>query len=275
MKRIALSALAAFLAIAIAAHAQENTSWGSIKTGQSEKGVVAKRANALVSQWKFNKGSGLIARDASRNRNHGTLVNGPIWSTDVPRPDDDDEGYSLFFDGADDYVSVPDAPSLEVSTMTLAAWVKAAVVSPEAVPRFLGKARIDGGSGYALGVNFGFPHLGLNDGLGNNCGVSAAEMLVAGQWTHVAGTYDASSGTMKIYVNGQLAGTGSCAITALQDSDEPLNIGREFAGALTGGDGRHFNGNLDDVRVYSTVLSASRIRALAAVDEDDDEDEDD
>lgn len=272
MKRIALSALAAFLAIAPAAHAQQNNSWGAIKAGEPEEGIASKRAAVQVSQWKFNKGAGLIARDASRNHNHGTLINGPIWSTDVPPSEDgDDDGYSLFFDGVDDYFSVPDAPSLEVSTMTLAAWVKAAVVSPDAFPRFLGKARIDGGSGYALGVNSGFPHLGLNDGL-NNCGVSAAEMLVAGQWTHVAGTYDASSGAMKIYVNGQLAGTGGCAITALQDSPEPLNIGREFAGALTDGDGRHFNGNLDEVRIYSNVLSASRIRALAAVDEDDEDD---
>jgi hypothetical protein len=267
MKHLALSALAAFLALAPAAQAQENASWGTIKAAEPQEGIAAKRAVVHVSQWKFNEGVGLFARDASRNRNHGTLVNGPIWSTDVPRPDDEDEGYSLSFDGVDDYVSVPDAPSLEVTAMTLTAWVKAAVVSTETVPRFLGKARIDGGSGYALGVNFGFPHLALNDGLGNNCGVSAAEMLVAGQWTHVAGTYDASSGTMKIYVNGQLSGTGGCAITALQDSDEPLNIGREFAGALTGGDGRHFNGNLDEVHIYANVLSAAKIQALASVDD--------
>jgi hypothetical protein len=229
---------------------------------------AASQGRAPVGQWKFNQGRGVLARDASRNRNDGTLVNGPVWSADTPCPDDDDGGFSLSFDGVDDYVNVPDAPSLELTAMTLSAWVKASVVDLSAVPRFLGKARIDGGSGYALGVNFGYPHFALNDGQGNNCGVSASQLLVANQWTHVAGTFDPSTGTMKIYVNGQLAGTESCPITALQDSDQPLNIGREFAGALTGGDGRYFKGNLDDVRIHNVVLSASKIQALAACDDD-------
>jgi len=33
----------------------------------------------LVGYWKLNDGSGLRARDASPNHNHGTLLNGPIW----------------------------------------------------------------------------------------------------------------------------------------------------------------------------------------------------
>ena len=236
---------------------------------------ITHASSGLVGRWKFNKGKGIIAKDSSRNHNDGTLINGPIWSTDTPSTDEDDDNpFSLFFDGVNDYVNVPDAPSLEVTTLTVAAWVKATVVSLSAVPRFLGKARIDGGSGYALGVNFGSPHLSLNDGQGNNCGVSADPMLVANQWTHVAGTYDSSTGTMKIYVNGQLEGTESCAITALQDSVQPLNIGREFAGAVTGGDGRYFHGKLDDVRIYNRVLSACKIRALAADPCEDDEDDD-
>jgi len=47
------------------------------------KGVSISRAG-LVGEWNMNKGTGDTAYDSSGNGNHGTLVNGPTWSTDTP-----------------------------------------------------------------------------------------------------------------------------------------------------------------------------------------------
>lgn len=57
-------------------------------------------------------GSGTTWFDISGNNNHGTLTSGPVFTSN---------GFS--FDGVDDYVSVPNLPSL-TSQYTLAAWVR-------------------------------------------------------------------------------------------------------------------------------------------------------
>tara|TARA_R110000824_G_scaffold5099_3_gene23748 strand:+ start:781 stop:1488 length:708 start_codon:yes stop_codon:yes gene_type:complete len=40
--------------------------------------------SGLEGYWKFNNGSGTLAHDSSGNRNTGTLVNSPTWTTDTP-----------------------------------------------------------------------------------------------------------------------------------------------------------------------------------------------
>lgn len=41
-------------------------------------------SSGVVGHWRFDEADGLVANDSSGNDNHGTLVNGPAWSTDVP-----------------------------------------------------------------------------------------------------------------------------------------------------------------------------------------------
>ena len=73
--------------------------------------------DGLISQWKFNEGGGITASDSARN-NPGTLINGPAWTTGII------DG-ALNFDGGDDYVSVPDSPSLDITeAITMEAWVR-------------------------------------------------------------------------------------------------------------------------------------------------------
>jgi Concanavalin A-like lectin/glucanases superfamily len=79
--------------------------------------------SGLIAAYSFDEGTGTTANDTSGQGNHGT-VSGAQW-TDSGR-----YGKALVFDGVDDWVTVNDAPSLDLSTaMTLEAWV-----SPTATP---------------------------------------------------------------------------------------------------------------------------------------------
>ena len=77
--------------------------------------------------------------------------------------------------------------------------------------------------------------------------------VVAGEWTHVAATYDGAA--MRLYVNGQASGslprTGSIA----QNAMVPAALG-----ATPQGD-RRFDGLIDEVRLYTMVLSPGEIEA--------------
>jgi MSHA biogenesis protein MshQ len=79
---------------------------------------------------------------------------------------------------------------------------------------------------------------------------------VQGQWQHVAGVYDGSA--MRVYVNGQLAGTVAKTGNIVARSPAmQLNIGRW---AMNSQNFRSFNGSLDEPRIYDVALTQAEIQ---------------
>ncbi|WP_433528935.1 LamG domain-containing protein [Micromonospora sp. CA-263727] len=81
--------------------------------------------------------------------------------------------------------------------------------------------------------------------------VNSTVPVVAGVWTHLAGVYDATSGTATIYVNGQ--SPVSAAATGMQawPNRQRIAIGRElWNGALIS----FWSGQIADVQLYDRVL---------------------
>jgi|GEM_PF-6870403 len=75
-----------------------------------------------------------------------------------------------------------------------------------------------------------------------------------GEWYHLVGTYDGATQTKRFYVNGSLMATAVDGVNP--NTARPLRIG---AGATEGGGNYWFNGLVDEVAVYDTVLSPDRI----------------
>jgi hypothetical protein len=195
----------------------------------------------------FWQGNG-DATDATGS-NDGALQNGAGFA-----PGLFDQAFS--FDGVDDFVNVPDSASLSLTTnFTLAAWIHPTNPSNGNIQGVVSKPRSFGSTGYVLGLFLnGAPYFGMNS-IGNCVAVGSAP-VAAGQWTHIAGTFGA--GTARVYVNGVLAGTAVCPFTRLQDSAEPLVLGRELATL-----GRYYRGLVDEVRVFDhSLLPTAEINGL-------------
>lgn len=80
-------------------------------------------------------------------------------------------------------------------------------------------------------------------------------------WTHLVGTFDASSGTIRIYVNGRLAGTATnhSAWNSATKAGSALVIGAKDRGGAVGA---RFAGGIADARVYQQALTADQVSWL-------------
>ena len=76
--------------------------------------------------------------------------------------------------------------------------------------------------------------------------------LPVATWSHLAATL--ANGSLRLYLNGNLAGTASVS-GRLPNANGPLR----FGGNSIWGD--YFAGQLDELRVYTRALSATEIQA--------------
>lgn len=201
-------------------------------------------ATGLVAAYSFNEGSGSSVADASGSGNTGA-ISGAIWITTGKF------GSALSFNGTSNWVTINDAPSLDLTTaITLEAWVHPAVtlngwrsllikeMAPEAAYELYANTDVNKPGGYVfVGGQYG--------------GAFGAFQLSANTWTHLTTTYDGT--TIKLYVNSNLVGAATRA-GAIATSSGPLRIGGSSMW------GEYFQGQIDEIRVYNRALSASEIQ---------------
>ena len=196
----------------------------------------------LVAAYGLNAGSGSSAADSSAAGNTGT-VSGATW-TAAGR-----YGSALSFDGINDWVTTPDANSLDLTNaMTLEAWVRPSALGSWRTVIF--KER-PGGVVYGLFANQGGSRPLGQVFIGSERNATGTSALPLNVWTHLATTYDGSF--VRLYVNGTLA--SSTAVTgAMAASTGVLHLGGNSVW------GEWFAGLIDEVRVYNRVRSAAEIQ---------------
>ncbi|MGO1055455.1 LamG-like jellyroll fold domain-containing protein [Crossiella sp. CA198] len=89
-------------------------------------------------------------------------------------------------------------------------------------------------------------------------GLKAKQKPVAGVWTHLAATFNATDRKMTIFVNGEHGGELTLP-TAPWHAGGPLVIGR---GKFKGNPVDHWPGAVDEVRTYSRALSAAELEGI-------------
>lgn len=156
----------------------------------------------------------------------------------------------LLFNGINGRVEIPHSSSLMVTTdFTIMCWVKALRRS---MHQYLITKRSDGGGtkGYSLLISSYDSFLGvMDDGSGAMVTESTTEVAV-NTWCHVS--YVRMNNTQGIYVDGKLEKTTNYTVGDISNT-EPLKIG------VRGDYINYLKGIIDEVRIYSRVLSNSEI----------------
>ena len=228
--------------------------------------------------WSFDETSGKKAHDDGSGTTDDVAYvfndaaykpdSDPLWSQGV-------KARSLLFDGYSTYIQRDGLQALTPSsTLSIQAWV---------APRSyewgdLGQASAivnqhdaDARSGYLLGMyRHGAWGLELGDGVAwHTLRAPKDAGLPTDGWSHVAATYDAASGVMRLYLNGtQVATKDIGAGTRIRAAEnQPLLIGRHNQAAVINGTFRanSWNGAIDELTVTDELLSPQQIADAAAV----------
>ena len=222
----------------------EKTQSGYITVSSSGGGGGGNNAG-LVGAYNFEEAGGTTVVDASDKGNTGTI-------SGATRTTQGRFGKALSFDGVNDWVTINDAASLDLTTsMTLEAWVYPTVNMTQWATVMLKEQ--PGGGLYELYANGDQSQPLTSVTVGGQYRVlSGGPWLLAYQWTHLAATYDGT--TQRLYVNGtQVAQRPQTGPT--QVSSRPLRLGGNSVW------GEFFKGRIDEVRVYNRALSTAAINA--------------
>ncbi len=207
-----------------------------------QKAKVASGVNntGLVGYWPFEEGYSTKTRDVSFNENEGT-ISGATWVTGKV-------GGALSFDGSSDVVDVGDAYGSGAPSLSVSLWMKSSQSSGNKT--LIGKYdNTVPGSSWMMWSSGTAIIFYTNPGSANLTGVANVFNDV---WHHVVVTYNGVTKT--IYVDGAL--DNSVAYSgALNSNTTSVKIGSSV------GIGDYL-GQIDDVRIYNRVLSASEVKAL-------------
>jgi hypothetical protein len=227
--------------------------------------------SGLVAYYPFDGN----AADESGNGNDGTVHGAALTDDRFGNAD-----RAFVFDGQGDYIDCGNGNSLRISgAMTICAWIRIDAFSggnQGIVAKWIGAVPSNERS-YGLVVeNQGHCHdqkashtiggafssdgscvAGGSDACSLTCG---DEQLPAGVWRFVAVTYDPGV-SIRLYVDGELAGSAFApdVVPSLFDNTANLLIGVQYSLQDAG---MHFDGAIDDVRIYDRALDGCEIEVL-------------
>jgi len=185
-------------------------------------------------------GASFMSKDAY---GHLCVVTGALWTAD-----------GRLFDGIDDYIEIPDAPSLDLTdAITIEVWIKP-ILESAAHGRYVAKS-----GAYYLGQHAadetmvrweisGFSPTVLN---------TATGIVIVDAFNHIVGTYNRLDGgnNRKIYVN---------AIEQASDAQTatiPTNANVIHLGNLnTIQNVQNYKGIISEVRIYNRALSPVEVQ---------------
>ncbi len=204
-------------------------------------------ADNPAAYWRHGESSGTNANDEVGTAD-GTYINAPTLGATGALSGDTDT--AVTFNGTDEYVTVPDSASLDLGdVLSIEAWFKRTSAADTAERMVIAK----GAGAYALTFNVSSDHKLAFANDNTAVIVRQTGTISDTNWHHVVVTKNGA--TVALYVDGADQ-TGTVTNSTLGNTADALFIGREAAFS-----GVFWDGGLDEVALYSTVLTAARVTA--------------
>lgn len=216
-------------------------------------GVLATSGyGSTVGAWLLDSMNGDTVMDKTGNGHDGTVNGGATLVAGK-------FGQALSFDGSDDFVDCGNAGSLNLGVFTVTFWAN--VPATQGWNHMISKGD-HVGSGTPGSVNWGVM---MRSGEARFLfevfedvkwtGISAPAVPL-NEWQHMAATYDGD--VIEFFLNGEsLSSTAGVAMEL--DASRSFLIG---ARSSSGGGASFFNGAIDDVGLFDTVLSVEEIQNI-------------
>jgi hypothetical protein len=189
--------------------------------------------------------------------NHGQLHGGLGYAAGEVGP-----AFSL--DGTNDYVRIPDSPSLQQpdAPFAISAWFRTDDAARNQI--LLSKGLSDANEEYSINLqDDGSIYWDYGDASSGWCR-TVVGLLTAVQWHHLVTLYDPSANPKgRIFLDGverviENGGSGGHVVS----SGSPLYLGTQNAGAFYYGGRKSFQGQLDEVAIFNRLLTPGEIALL-------------
>ncbi len=230
-------------------------------------------ANPTSSFIDFNKSLALYldlhntTRDLSSYGNNGTGQNAVNCSATLPGR----FGTACSFDGSqlNRTINITSSASLEPASITVEAWIKlnsqkgnstGGAPTGQQYILFKRNTRTNNSEGYAIvkNNNTNATSFLITNATGSQLGAAGTTALVTDAWYHVAGTFDNTTKTANIYVNGILEKSNTLAGNFVLNHDSTQNV---YIGRTGQPLDSRFNGTIDEIRIWNRALSPEEINA--------------
>ncbi|PZR40380.1 MAG: hypothetical protein DI538_04485 [Azospira oryzae] len=247
------------------------------------KVVAAIAPENLLAYWKFDEGTGTVANDASANKLNGTLTVGhaslggpvPSWSADRKGV----ANKALHFTKGG-HIEVPSNAKFGPTELSISVWIKMDSLGTADCTKF--GDRCNKGTfkdNYILAQNSyngykfqtqddRYPFLTVKKSTSPDAYIDQAANtnIPLKQWHHIAVTF--KNGEMKFYIDGVDASKNETITGTFITLTERYDfvIGAELPNAKVDPNISwvlpHFEGSMDELRMYNKVLTASQIQGI-------------
>ena len=212
-------------------------------------GLAQSALSSVVGIWLMNENKGNVIKEATgAHKQDGTFIGGVKWEPNGKI------GSAVSFDGSTGHIEIPDPSNrLTPKNITLMSWVKMEAIS--GLRSILEQYDWAGALGtHAFRMDGAMVQLWVIWGAaGENVEGGAVK---AGEWTHVAGSYDGE--TIRTYINGKMVAEKKIAKKDLVASNKSLSIGVRGDSK----DVQWLNGLVDEVAIFDTALSEKELTAI-------------
>ncbi len=217
----------------------------------------------LVSEWKFEGPTSIDGnvvttddtKDSWGGNNVTTVAGSPIVKTSNCV-----SGKCVYFDGIDDYLVMADSNSLDITdAITISTWVNVSSVQNTNYEYIIRKTASEPNQGTLYGLLIGYDNrivrffIWTEDYAGCQIGADSLTQLNLNIWYYLSVTYDYSTHTGRIYINGILDNTRTSTTGKIRTNNNSFYISHRQDGTL------FFNGYIDEIVLYNQAMPISGV----------------